>query len=80
MFTALDHANRELGFTHGDMRIANVMEHRPDMEAILPKGFMGKHQAKDQKHHLKDKMFKLPGAPPCLSRTRLGQVAGGNLE
>ncbi len=33
MLTALDIAGRELGFVHGDMRIANIMEHRPRDDA-----------------------------------------------
>ncbi len=33
MLTALDIAARELGFVHGDMRIANIMEHRPRDDA-----------------------------------------------
>ncbi|KAK9817000.1 hypothetical protein WJX72_008078 [[Myrmecia] bisecta] len=61
VFAALDRANRELGFVHGDMRIANIMEHRPEMETILPKGFAGKSQLKAQKHAVRDQMFKLPG-------------------
>ena len=43
VLTALDRAQRELGFVHGDMRIANIMEHRingasPEPE-FLPRGF-----------------------------------------
>ena len=33
VLTALDIAGRELGFVHGDMRIANIMEHRPRDDA-----------------------------------------------
>lgn len=51
ILTALDRADRELGFMHGDMRIANIMEHRPDEEgnddeANVPRGF----RAKGKKH------------------------------
>ena len=62
MLTALDRAGSELGFVHGDMRIANIMEHRPrdDVQAgdqeFVPRGFkaVGKLQSADE--------FKLPGA------------------
>lgn len=50
VFSALDRGNRELGYVHRDMRISNVMEHRPDAKLILPKGYKGKA-----------KQFKLPG-------------------
>ena len=62
MLTALDIAHRELGFMHGDMRIANIMEHRPRDDAkagdneFVPRGFKntdGKLQSADE--------FKLPG-------------------
>ena len=62
MLTALDVAGRELGFVHGDMRIANIMEHRPRDDAqagdneFVPRGFkadVGKLQSADE--------FKLPG-------------------
>lgn len=43
VLTALDRADRELGFVHGDMRIANIMEHRPSREnkdpEFLPRGY-----------------------------------------
>ena len=40
VLTALDRAHRELGFVHGDMRIANIMEHRPEGGGeVLPHGF-----------------------------------------
>ncbi len=51
VFSALDRGNRELGYVHRDMRISNIMEHRPNANLVLPKGF-NKGRAK---------AFKLPG-------------------
>lgn len=39
-------------FSLRDMRISNIMEHRPDAKLVLPKGFKSKA-----------KQFKLPGEP-----------------
>ena len=76
VLTALERAHRELGFVHGDMRIANIMEHRPrdDAEAgdneYVPRGFHtdGKLQSADE--------FKLPGAD-SFSNARCNQCQGG---
>ena len=47
----------KIGFTHGDLNCANVMEHRGDADLYLPRGF----DSSDS-----DPKFKLPGdAPPC---------------
>ncbi|CAL8466107.1 g5643 [Coccomyxa elongata] len=51
VFSALDRGNRELGYVHRDMRISNIMEHRPNANLVLPKGF----------NKGKAKAFKLPG-------------------
>lgn len=40
---------------HRDMRISNIMEHRPEASLILPKGFKSKK-----------KQFKLPGITPAI--------------
>eukprot|EP00884_Botryococcus_braunii_P010520 jgi/Botrbrau1/1946/Bobra.0005s0038.1 len=63
VFAALDLAWRELGFRHRDMRVANVLEHRPDDPTIyLPKGY-SKHQKRLYSLLGADdpNPFKLPG-------------------
>ncbi|KAL3152933.1 hypothetical protein ABBQ38_012235 [Trebouxia sp. C0009 RCD-2024] len=56
VFGYLDTAWTEIGFTHGDLNCANVMEHRGDAEPYLPKGFSDS----DDKAN-KTPLFKLPG-------------------
>ena len=76
VLTALDNAQRELGFVHGDMRIANIMEHRPrdDAEAgdneFVPRGYKtdGKLQSADE--------FKLPGGVSIIVHLNLPMPAG----
>lgn len=68
MFAALDLAWRDLGFSHRDMRVANVLEHRPDDATIyLPKGY-SKHKKRLYSLLGTDdpNEFKLPGAPAHL--------------
>ncbi|DBB15736.1 TPA: hypothetical protein ACH3X3_003943 [Trebouxia sp. C0006] len=52
VFGYLHEAGDKIGFTHGDLNCANVMEHRGDADLYLPAGF-----ANDQE----TQMFKLPG-------------------
>ncbi len=52
VFGYLHEAWDKIGFTHGDLNCANVMEHRGDADLYLPAGF-----ANDQE----TQMFKLPG-------------------
>jgi len=52
VFGYLHEAWDKIGFTHGDLNCANVMEHRGDADLYLPEGF-----ANDQE----TQMFKLPG-------------------
>jgi len=52
VFGFLHEAWDKIGFTHGDLNCANVMEHRGDADLYLPAGF-----ANDQE----TQMFKLPG-------------------
>lgn len=56
VFGYLHTAWTEIGFTHGDLNCANVMEHRGDADLYLPKGFSDKGDNKD-----KNQLFKLPG-------------------
>lgn len=55
VFGYLHTAWTEIGFTHGDLNCANVMEHRGDAETYLPKGFGDDDKSK------KTPLFKLPG-------------------
>ena len=69
VFGYLDTAMKEIGFTHGDLNCANVMEHRGDADVYLPKGFAEKGD--------KNQLFNLPGlAPPHISM----QAAGRDLS
>ena len=52
VFGYLHTAWTEIGFTHGDLNCANVMEHRGDADLYLPKGFAQNNETQ---------MFKLPG-------------------
>ena len=65
VLTALDVAQQRLGFFHGDMRIANIMEHRPDdvseIHQFLPRGY--KAEEAKGKELLSTDEFHLPGAP-----------------
>lgn len=56
MFGYLHTAWTEIGFTHGDLNCANVMEHRGDADLYLPRGFADKEDKND-----KNQLFKLPG-------------------
>ncbi|KAK9814144.1 hypothetical protein WJX72_001224 [[Myrmecia] bisecta] len=57
---ALNEAFRELGFIHKDLRLANIMEHRPEGggKAVYPKGFVSKQQRQEA---IDAGVFKLPG-------------------
>lgn len=55
VFGYLHTAGTKIGFTHGDLNCANVMEHRGDADLCLPKGF---EQGEDD-----NAKFKLPGMP-----------------
>lgn len=60
VFGYLHTAWTEIGFTHGDLNCANVMEHRGDADLFLPRGFADKNDQKD-----KNQLFKLPGMLAC---------------
>lgn len=60
VFGYLHTAWTEIGFTHGDLNCANVMEHRGDADLYLPKGFADKNDQND-----KNQLFKLPGMLAC---------------
>lgn len=63
VFVALDKAYHEVGFIHKDMRLANIMENRPDGSPYLPQGYSDKDFRKRQMRHGDDSpvYFKLPG-------------------
>ena len=65
MFGYLHIAWTEIGFTHGDLNCANVMEHRGDAEPYLPKGFS---DSEDKAN--KAPLFKLPGTTLCSDAQR----------
>lgn len=52
VFGYLHTAWTDIGFTHGDLNCANVMEHRGNADVYLPKGFGNSDE---------NQMFKLPG-------------------
>lgn len=52
VFGYLHAAWTDIGFTHGDLNCANVMEHRGDADLYLPTGFANKDESP---------VFKLPG-------------------
>lgn len=52
VFGYLHEAWDKIGFTHGDLNCANVMEHRGDADLYLPAGFGNDEETQ---------MFKLPG-------------------
>ena len=52
IFGYLHTAWTEIGFTHGDLNCANVMEHRGDADLYLPRGFTKSDE---------NQVFKLPG-------------------
>ena len=52
IFGYLHTAWTEIGFTHGDLNCANVMEHRGDADLYLPPGFTKNDE---------NQVFKLPG-------------------
>ena len=70
VFGYLHEAWDKIGFTHGDLNCANVMEHRGDADLYLPAGF-----ANDQE----TQMFKLPGMlmviPHCIVDAALAMFA-----
>lgn len=39
IFSYLDYAYKEIGFTHGDLNTENVMEHREGAPQLLPRGY-----------------------------------------
>jgi hypothetical protein len=75
VFAALDLAWRELGFRHRDMRVANILEHRPEGQTfVLPKGYS---------HH-KQRLYSLLGADspntfklPGVKRTEISILQAG---
>ena len=68
MFGYLHEAWDKIGFTHGDLNCANVMEHRGDADLYLPAGFGNDEETQ---------MFKLPGmlvTPHCIGHAALAML------
>ena len=79
VLTALDRADRELGFVHGDMRIANIMEHRPRGEykdpEYIPRGY---HVAGSKRSSRKKAEEAAADVSAVLTSEDTFQLPGGN--
>eukprot|EP00891_Asterochloris_glomerata_P006931 jgi/Astpho2/6931/Aster-01796 len=59
VFSYLDRAYNEIGFTHGDLMTGNIMEHRTEARTFLPKGFVDEENTMTGLVDQENNVFKL---------------------